>query len=44
VAGARHRYVLTFTLNALDATALRARWQSLEPIMTKIRDTFRVTP
>jgi serine/threonine protein kinase len=44
VAGAHHRYVLTFTLNALDVTALRARWQSLEPIMTKIRDTFRVTP
>jgi hypothetical protein len=44
VAGAHHRYVLAFTLNAQDMTTLRARWQSLQPIMTKIRDTFQVTP
>jgi hypothetical protein len=43
VAGAHHRYVLTFTLNAQDVTTLRAQWQSLQPIMTKIRDTFRVS-
>jgi serine/threonine protein kinase len=43
VAGA-HRYVLTFTLNAQDASTLRAQWQSLQPIMAKIRDTFRITP
>jgi hypothetical protein len=39
-----HRYVLTFTLNAQDASTLRAQWQSLQPIMAKIRDTFQITP
>jgi serine/threonine protein kinase len=44
VAGGQHLYVLTFTLNAQDTTTLRGQWQSLQPIMVKIRDNFQLTP
>jgi hypothetical protein len=44
VAGGQHLYVLTFTLNAQAMSTLQGQWQSLQPIMVKIRDDFQLTP
>jgi hypothetical protein len=44
VADGNRFYVLTFTLFAQDTQTLQAQWQSTEPVMTKIRDNFKITP
>ncbi|RZS34391.1 serine/threonine protein kinase [Herbihabitans rhizosphaerae] len=36
-------YVVTFTLHAVDGSALEKRWQELHPTMTAIMDSFRIT-
>lgn len=39
-----HIYALTFSLYAQDMSALQVEWQAAQPIMTRIRDSFHLTP
>jgi serine/threonine protein kinase len=44
VADGNRFYVLTFSLFAQDTQTLQTQWQSAQPVMTKIRDNFKITP
>jgi serine/threonine protein kinase len=36
-------YVLTFSLDANDAQTLQTQWQASQPVMTAVRDSFKIT-